>query len=168
MTDSIDLLAGLSEEDATREKPVFTKGEKVEFLIKDFKVLTDKGNAVILSCMVVSSGEHTTKDYTIYIPDASNDVRKKQRAAFFFLSGFWTPAELKDGTYKMARIMGRKFCATAGAPKPGKDGGPTFQDMYDIRDLGEAVPGAAPAAAASPGAAAPAVVAATVAGTTKF
>lgn len=154
MQDQMDLLGDLSRDDAKADKLIFKKGEKIEFVIKEFKIL-DHGK-VLLNCTVLT-GEHATKPYTIFIPDASNDIRKKQRAAFFWESGIWTDQELTSKTYKLARLMGYRICGVASAAKDGKEGN-VFQDITQIKALGPTDVNGAASSQNPQAAAAPAVV----------
>lgn len=143
----MDLLGDLTRGDLDADRLYFTKGDVVEFVITDFTVNRDKGS-IMIRC-IVQTGEHATKKFTMFVPDASTEMNRKKRASFFFKSGFWTEDEIESRDIDMKRLIARRFQAKASAVRE-KDGN-RFQDMLDIRDLGaEPTPaGDTPAAAAA-------------------
>ncbi len=107
----------------------------MKFVIKDFKVKEDNG-ALTLRTEILS-GEHSGKSYPLYIPPAENDIKRKQRAAFFYKSGIWSQAELDARDIKLARLINREIQGEAGKANAGKEEGVMFQDIMNIKDLGE-------------------------------
>lgn len=134
----MDLLGDLTEKDCNVDQLLFEKGEIVEFIGVEPRVDEAKGH-VYLRCKI-NSGLHKGKDYSIMIAGGDHEASRKRRAQFFFRSGFWTSEELTTKTYKLAKIVGRRFQGKASkvTSKDGRD----YQNIDDIKDLGAADPAA--------------------------
>lgn len=131
---TINLLAGLTEEDCNDTRLLFNKDEIVEFIGMEPRVDENKGHVFIKA--KVNSGIHKGKEYTIMIAGGEHDASKKRRATFFFRSGFWTKDELTNNTYKLSRIVGQKFSGKAS--KVNEKDGNKFQNIDDIKFIGPA------------------------------
>lgn len=127
----MDLLGDLTLDDCNIDKVLFNKDEVVQFVGIDFRVDDNKGH-IYIKCKV-QSGEHKDKDYSIMIANSTHEVSKKQRAMFFYKSGFWTDDEIKSKNISLNRIVGCTFQAKASAVRE-KDGA-KFQNMMNIRNL---------------------------------
>lgn len=150
----MDLLRGLNEADANATKLLFDRDEVVRFICFDYKVHDEKGH-IMLRCKV-DSGVHKGKDYTIFISAGDNEVQKKRYAQFFYKSNLWTPAELahrdpdtKASTVKLSRACGKILQGKASKVTDGKEDGTKFQDIIDLRLVGDADPAVIDAAKAS-------------------
>lgn len=131
---SLDLLGDLTAEDAVTKRLLFDKGEVVEFVGKDTRVDEFKGHIYIKTQIL--SGINAGKDYDVMIAGGDHEATRKRRAAFFFMSGFWTPDELKSKQFQLSRLVGRKFQGKASKVTESKDG-EKYQNIDDIKDLGE-------------------------------
>ncbi len=150
---SIDLLGDLTEEACSGDKLFFDKGEVIEFTGIEPRVDEFKGHIYIKAR--VDSGIHQGKEHTIMIAAGDHDVTKKKRAMFFFKSGFFTADELKEKDHQgksmihvhLKKLCGRRFQGKAS--KVTERGGEKFQNIDDIKDLGPAPEGSAPATAST-------------------
>lgn len=134
----MDLLGNLTEKDCNADRLLFEKGEVVEFVVIEPRADETKGHIYIQSKVV--SGLHAGKDHTVMIAGGEHEASRKRRAQFFFRSGFWTAEELAAKTYKLSKMVGRKFQGKAS--KVTEKDGQSFQNIDDIKDLGPAEAGA--------------------------
>lgn len=155
----VDLLGNLTEDDCNADKVLFDHNEVVEFAGKDYRVDDKKGH-IFLRCDVLT-GANAGREHTIMIAGGDSDMAKKQRARFFFKSGFWSQEEINSKNIQMSKISGQKFSGKA--TKVREVDGEKYQNIIDIRYLGPvhqvqqvAQPAAAPQPAPAATAPAPA------------
>jgi len=121
---------GFSQEDFDASIPIIFKAkETIEFGCKDVKENTDK-DSITMTCKILS-GEFKDRDYRITINDGNNDFARERKVQFAL--EFWTAEELKSNNFKLARLIGKRFSAVAGAPR--EYNGRTYQDVYGYKNL---------------------------------